>query len=283
MIKTVLIIISVLTLLFFAALYTGTFFTEEYVEDRVEELINIGVSPPKYFSEADLNDLPLNVRRYLRLAIDEGIKIPQFVRIKQKGVFKTDINSDWKDFSAEEYFSVNEPGFVWNAKIETTPFFWIQAIESYVNRSGSVIIKFLSSVNITGLTGNEIDISSLIRYYSEAVYFPAAFLNKNITWKYKSFNSSSAVFRVNDMKFTMNFFFDENGLIEKIESPDRFRTTKTGFQKTGYVVLFGDYKKLNGISVPSKAEFQWRLPGVDFTYAKFEIVSIDYDDPKLYE
>ncbi len=282
MIKTVLKIVLVLLILFFAALYTGTFFTEEYVEDQVESLTNIGLSPPEYFSEDELEGLPLNVQRYLRLSLEDGIQKPQFVRLKQKGLFKTDAESDWKKLSAEEYFSVNEPGFLWNARIQTSPFFWVQAIESYSNKSGSVLIKFLSSINITGLTGNEIDISALIRYYSEAIFFPAAFLDKNITWTYKDFNSSSAVFRVNDLKFTLNFYFDENGFVERIESPDKFRTTRTGFQKSVYVLSLSNYKKINGITVPTKAEVQWKLPGRDFTYGKFEIVGIDYDNPKIY-
>lgn len=281
MMKTVLKILLAITLLFFAAFYAGSFFTREYVKDNVEALTNIGISNPETFSHRELNEFPLNVQKYLKLSVEEGIEIPQFVKIKLKGHFKTDLKSEFKKLTAEEYFSVNKPGFVWNAKISASTFYWIRAVETYLGGSGSILIKLLSSINITELTGNEIDISSLIRYYSEAVLFPTVFLDNNISWTYKNPKHSSAVFRIDDMKFKMDFFFNRRGLIERVESSDRFRTTKTGFQKSVYAVNYSDYKKIDGFLIPTKIEVQWKLPANDFTYGIFKIVSIDYKNPTL--
>jgi len=41
--------------------------------------------------------------------------------------------------------------------------------------------------------------------------------------------------------------------------------------------LVESYKKINGVVIPTKGEVLWRLKDSDFSYAKFNVKTIDYN------
>ena len=49
-----------------------------------------------------------------------------------------------------------------------------------------------------------------------------------------------------------------------------------------WVIKVADYKELNNVIIPTTFEVLWRLEKGDFSYAKFNITEIEYDNPAIF-
>jgi hypothetical protein len=73
-------------------------------------------------TEEEVSVLPGIIQRWLRNSHIIGRAIPQRLHIVQKGSMRTDSSGNWMPFDAEQYFTIDPPGFVWNAHIHTGKF-----------------------------------------------------------------------------------------------------------------------------------------------------------------
>ncbi len=46
-------------------------------------------------------------------------------------------------------------------------------------------------------------------------------------------------------------------------------------------IPMSEYRKINGIKIPTKAEGVWKLNSGDFSYIKIEVTDVIYNDPSL--
>jgi len=130
----------------------------------------------KIFSFNDLEGLPEPVQRYFKYALRDGQENIRFVRLKQVGEFRMKENQSWMPIKAEQYFTTENPGFIWRVKFTMAPFIWIDGRDMYYQGKGNMLIKVLSTITVADAAGSEMDISSLIRFLAEAPWFPTALL-----------------------------------------------------------------------------------------------------------
>lgn len=71
-------------------------------------------SNAQIITERDLERLPEPVRRWLRHSHVVGSPLPTTVRLRQNGQFQM-AGRGWMPFAAEQYFTINPPGFLWKA------------------------------------------------------------------------------------------------------------------------------------------------------------------------
>ncbi|MCK5087746.1 MAG: hypothetical protein KAQ90_09510, partial [Melioribacteraceae bacterium] len=121
----IIVIIAVLILSLAGIFIGGTYFTNAFVEEEVSKLKASITYSEEYFSYSELRDLPFILQRYLKYSVKNGTKKPEFVRFKMKGEYKLKLDSEWMPITAEEYYSVNNPGFVWNAKLKIFGPIWM--------------------------------------------------------------------------------------------------------------------------------------------------------------
>ena len=84
-------------------------------------------------------------------------------------------------FKATESYTIDPPGFVW----ETAKCGWLPLLtvrDSYAGGKGSVRVKLAGLFPVIDAHGLEVDYSSAVRFLSEMVWFPSAFLLPNIAW-----------------------------------------------------------------------------------------------------
>ena len=63
--------------------------------------------------------LPSVVQKWLTVSGVSGSQEVTSVRLKQKGQMRLKPDAKWMEFSAEQYFNLNNPGFIWNTKVIT--------------------------------------------------------------------------------------------------------------------------------------------------------------------
>ena len=240
---------------------------------------SVDFAQKEIFSHQTLNDQPYLIQHFFSKVVGKNAEFPQFVTIKQKAEFKTDLNSDWFPMSADQYFTTEEPNFLWYSELETSKYFWINAIDSYIDGKGNMLIKFNSSITLADSWGIELDKSGLFRYISEAVYFPTKLLpSENLMWNVLDSNIAEIKFKHRDLSVVAKIFFNSDHTIEKIETFDKYRALDNGFQKSRYTVYFSKYAFLSdSFLVPTYMEVEWNLPSGPFKYGKFNIIDIVYE------
>ncbi|MBS3787339.1 hypothetical protein KGY79_03985, partial [Candidatus Bipolaricaulota bacterium] len=92
------------------------------VEKEVRELFEATVTgEPEAITEEDLSGLPEPVQRHLRYTGVVGRKKVNSVRLRQEGRFRQGEEGSWMDFKAEQYYTTEQPGFIWKTDMSFLP------------------------------------------------------------------------------------------------------------------------------------------------------------------
>jgi len=237
----------------------------------------------KTFSFNDIEGLPEPVQRYFKYALKDGQEHIKFVRLKQVGEFRMKENQSWMPIKAEQYFTTEDPAFIWRVKFTMAPFIWIDGRDMYYQGKGNMLIKILSTITVADATGSEMDISSLIRFLAEAPWFPTALLPSDyLEWKEIDSNSARAVIKDNGYTALGIFTFNEKGEIIKFVTNDRYMEADGKYFKEQWAGYYRNYQEIEGMKIPMEGEVEWNLSDKDLPYAKLKITDIQYNVTEKY-
>ena len=273
-------ILILLTVVFLFLFWGGSFFTKLSIDQSVNELRDsIDFSNKEYFVRSELENQPEIIKKYFQSVIVDSVLMPKFVTVKQTAQFKTDVNADWMPITATQYFTTKSANFLWNSEMQTSKFFWVNAIDSYINGKGNMLIKFNGSITVADSWGIELDKSGLFRYISEAVLFPTSLIpNENLKWDVLDSNTAEIKYSNKEISVVAKLFFDVSNRIYKIETFDKYRALESGYKKSLYTIYLSNYKTFdNSYTVPTYIEVEWDLKSGKFKYGKFTIDSILYE------
>ncbi len=278
--KKVLITVILITFALFAIFFSfGVFFTSNYIETQKEDLYEISQS--EKFTEIDsslITDLPIPVKKYFKYSILNDDLFPINAKVKQRAFYKTDQKSDFREFEAEQFYSINIPGFIWDAEFKIGSFLSSRAIDSYIDGKGNVQIKLLGGITISDQKNPAIDKSLLYRWLSEAVLFPTALLPGD-SLKWTAIDSTAALLQLrysgNSVSAEVNF--NPNGEIEKFVTEDRAYYTRSGYRSAVNTSYYSNYKTFGNFRVPTQITIEWSFENTSFEYAKINILNVQYD------
>ncbi len=278
--KIVFIIITVVSLVFLFFFWGGSLLTKYSIDSKITQLRDsTNFSDKDIFTYSQLDSLPPLLKTYFKTVLIDSVPKPNFISLAQTAQIKTDENSEWMQLDANEYFTTDQPNFLWDSKLQSSKFFWVQSIDSYINGKGNMLIKLNSSITISDTWSIEMDKSGLFRYISEALLFPSYLLpNKNLQWNILDSNIAEIKFTDDKNSVVCKVYFAEDGTINKMQTLDKYRTTNSGYMKTLYTIYYSNYKWLTKkYFVPTHFEVEWDLPEGNFRYGKFDITNITYE------
>lgn len=229
----------------------------------------------KKFSYQQLLGLPEPVHRYFKHVLKEGQPYISCVRLQHDGQFKTNLKKDWVNIKGEQYFTTEHPGFIWKG---TTSMF--VARDMYLANEGRLIATILSTINVVDVHGKEqYNESELLRWLAESVWFPTNLLpGRNLQWTPIDSLKAKLTFNYKDLSLVYHVKINDRGEIIEMETK-RYMDEK---RLETWICKMVDYKTINGIMIPTRAEVFWRLQEGDFSYAKFNVKNIEYDIPERY-
>ena len=224
------------------------------------------------YTSNQIKDLPLPVQRYFKYSLKENQPYVSYARLQHGGEFKASKN--WVSIKGEEYFTVEKPGFVWSGKV---PLF--SAKDVYIGGTGNLKVKLLSLIKIVDAKGQETNQGELLRWLGEAPLFPTALLpSENLKWEPIDNDSAKVIFTDKNLTIEGVFCFNEEGQITQFKTK-RYKDKTTLENFTGY---YGDYRTVDGMKVPFYLEATWNLESGDFSYAKFKVTKIEYNNPSKF-
>jgi Family of unknown function (DUF6920) len=224
----------------------------------------------------DLGEVPDPVRLYLRRAIPSGAPAPRLVRVHSRGEF---LAGRWRPFHAAQYFTVQPPAFVWDARIRLLPGVTILVRDSFRDGRGCMRGAALGAIPIVSAEGaGEIAVAALQRYLAEAVWFPLALLPENgVQWTALDRSRARATLAAGTVTASLEFTFGTDGMVREVFAPERVRAVGKRMVPTPWRGRHEEYRELGGWVIPTRAEVEWMLPGGPQPYWKGEITEVQHD------
>ncbi|MBC3787990.1 DUF6544 family protein [Spirosoma utsteinense] len=229
-----------------------------------------------------LMDLPAPVQQWLTRSGVVGKERIHTVRLRQHGRMRTTPGGRWMTAEAEQYFTVDQPGFIWKASIRLAPLVQLTGRDRYENGHGSMNIRLLSLIEVANARGPETDQGTLLRFLSEIIWFPSAALSPYIHWDALDSQSARATMHYGEVTASGIFRFTKQGDVSGFEA-QRYMEKNGQYTLETWTTTGSTYRTLaSGIRIPTEGAATWKLKTGDFTWYKLTIGSIDYNKPVLY-
>lgn len=115
----------------------------------------------------------------------------------------------------------------------------------------------------------------MMRYLSEMIWFPAAFLADNITFHAVDDTSARVTLTDHGRTATGTLVFDQEGRLTDFVAK-RYRTPDASSPEAWSTPITG-YGEYEGLRLPARGEAIYRLPGGDFEYIEVTLTGLHYD------
>jgi len=271
-----LITIGVILILFIIVSYVAKIIFDQNAEKEIKDFFTEVENTDEIVSQKDLENLPKNVQEWLKYSGVIGKRKITSVRLKQKAEMRLEKDKNWMKVNAEQYFKTKEPGFIWKANINMAPLIHISGRDKYENGKGNMLIKPLSLFTIADSKGKEVDQGSLLRYLAEMMWFPSAAINDYLMWEKIDEYSSKATMNYKDVIAEGIFTFNNKGEVINFQA-ERYGEFDGEYRLETWSIPVRDYKKFEGIKIPTKGNVTWKLDDGDFNWFNFVITEVEYN------
>lgn len=228
-------------------------------------------------TEEMLQKLPDSMKRYLEYTGVVGKPRVQTVRLKQVGKIRKDATQPWMNFEAKQYYSVNPPSFVWVAHMKIFGLPLIRVRDYYMEGRGNILVKALSLFTVADFGGEKMDQGAMMRYLNEMMWFPSAFLGKNISFESIDASSARVTLKDTDKSVTATMYFDDEGKLTNFIAP-RYRDMGNGkFELENWSTPIRGYGEFEGLRLPMKGVGVWNLREDDLEYIDVTITDLKYN------
>lgn len=253
-------------------------FNRDVKNDIEEMLASCSLDKKEILTENKISHLPLIVQKWLRNSGAVGKEMISTVRLKQNGHMKMKREQEkWYSSEAEQYFSVENPAFIWKVKVDMMPMVFFTGRDKFLDGKGSMLIKVLSLINVVKSSDDEkINQGTLQRYLGEIVWFPTAAVSPHIKWENVDSLKAKATMNYKGTDGSALFYFNENGDFVKF-SAMRYMGSGDKAVLKEWIITANEYQVFSRIKIPTKMEATWKLDTVDFTWYKLEVYDVEYN------
>lgn len=278
-----LVAVLALILITVAAVVTASALLNRRTDkEALEVLSTVPLEPREMIEQADLAGLPHCVQKWMERSGVVGKEKIRTVRLTQRGRMRLEEGKPWMPVEAVQYINVDEPGFVWKAKVKAAPLINLVGRDKYYQGHGSMQFRLLGLVPIVDARpGKEMDQSTLLRYLAEMIWYPTAALNDYITWEEIDAHSARATMTWQGVSASMVFRFnDEGDMVSSVAR--RYREVNGEFVLDDWGGVARGYKEFNGIRISNKSDVIWKYKTGDFNWLQIEVTDIDFNQKALY-
>jgi hypothetical protein len=235
---------------------------------------------PKRFDPHELENVPAPVRRYLGAVLEPGQPMIAAVDLRHAGTFRADDASErWSSFRSSQRTVTRRPGFVWDALIWMTPGVPIRVHDAYVAGEGILQAKLFGMLPVASTRGTpELAEGELMRFLAESTWYPTALLpSQGVEWKPVDDRAARVTLRDGAASVTLEFRFQEDGLIDTVRAEARGRGVGREVVPTPWLGRFWDYAVRDGARVPLQGEVAWVVEGKAEPYWRGRLTKLRYE------
>lgn len=227
-------------------------------------------------SESMLAGLPDPVQRYMLYTGVVGRQWINTVILKQSGRFRQALDRPWMPMAARQVYTIYPPSFVWEARFKVMGLPLLHARDEYKSGRGHMYGKLAGIKTVFDVRGEQLDQAALLRYLSEMIWFPTAFLGENITWQAVDDNSAEVHLEDADWNVSGRLYIDDEGKPTNF-STLRYREVNGEFSLDPWSTPITGYGKLAGLNLPTHGQAVWNLDSGDLIYVDLQIEEIKFN------
>lgn len=221
-------------------------------------------------------EAPPLIRKWLSRSGAEGKKI-NTVRLRQKGRMRTSPESKWMDFEAEQYVNLSRPGFVWTTEVKILPGLFLSGRDRLEGNKGSMKILLLALYPVVNEADNpKINSGTLIRFISECCWYPQIATDPHLKWTIIDDRSAAIEYTIEGITVKGSCSFTPEGDYHSFRAK-RFYGGGEEATEEEWVIAVKEWKKFQGVSVPSVCEVSWDLAKGRFHWLTLEVIELEYN------
>ena len=253
---------------------------ERRMASEIDALLGRARAPERRIIAAeDLERLPDPVKRWLRYSKVVGARVPTTVRLRQDGQFQMD-GRGWMPFTAEQYFTINPPAFLWKATFRMAPLLSVSGRDRYQAGEGNIEMRVISLVPVANKTGGGLNQGALLRFLGEMQWFPAAALADYIAWEAVDSQAARATMTYGGIAAPMMFTFGSDGRLIECTAT---RYNDSRGRNEQWVNRNDSDGEFAGMRVPVAGEARWEYESGPYPYIRWRITTIEHDRPNRFE
>ena len=241
-------------------------------------MLNQPINDDMVVTARRLDPLPAPVQRYMRWTGVVGQPWIRTAHVRQEGRFRLGADKPWMPMQAEQVFSVDPPGFVWRARVKMYGLPLLSARDSYRDGQGHMFGKAAGLITLFDDRSEKLTQGALIRYLSEMIWLPVAYLGYNVTWTAVDGHSADVTLSDHGRTASGRMFFDELGRPMTFEAM-RYQEKNGEYTLLPWHTPSHEYGLMGGLNIPVRGEVCWIMPEGKLTYGDFKIVSVEYNRP----
>ena len=183
-------------------------------------------------------------------------------------------------FAAEQYFTIEPPGFLWKAT------FWMAAVvrvtgrDQYRGGEGSIEMRLLSLIPVASKSGGGLNQGALLRFLGELQWFPAAALADYIAWETVDADSARATMTFGGISASMTFRFAPDGRVVECAA---MRYNDSRARNEPWINRNDSDSDFGGIRVPVTGEARWEYDSGPYPYIRWRITTIEVNRATRFE
>lgn len=247
--------------------------------DTDKLLAESSAAPQVVVTEEMLEGLPSPVQRYLRYAGIVGKPMARIIHVKQKGTMQPSAKGGRIPLEAEQWYTVQPPGFVWDGMMHVGPLPVARARDEYFNGRGNMLVRAGATFTVVDSKGEEMDQGEMMRYLSEMIWFPSAFLLDTISFEPVDDASARVTLTNGGRSVTGTMYFDQEGRLTNFVA-ERYRMVGGAYELCTWSTPTTEYGVLAGLNLPVRGKAVWNLPDGDLEYIDATISALEYDAPE---
>jgi hypothetical protein len=266
-------------ILFVAIGELGNFYFDNMVEKEVAFIYqqpSTSSFPDKPI--ASLEKFPPIVQKWLLSSGTMKEAAIKKVFLKQKGSLKTSPSGEWMPFTAEQWFNISPPSFIWKSDVSMWGPLYFLGRDKLFEGKGSMLIKLNAIVPVVNSKNDpKIDEATMQRYMAEICWFPSAAMEPYFQWESVDELTAKASMTIDDKTVFGQFNFSPEGDLVSFETKRYMGQGKNASLEI-WQIHNSSFKIFNGIRIPNKSEVFWKLADGDFQWLQLEISEIYYND-----
>lgn len=225
-----------------------------------------------------INRLPEPVQRYMHWTGVVGKPWIRTARVRQEGKFRLGADRPWMPMKAEQVYTIDPPGMEWRARFKMFGLPLFRANDSYRDGQGHMFGKAAGLFTLFDDRSEKLTLGTQIRYLSEMIWFPIAYLGDHITWTAIDDRSADVALTDHGRTVSGRMFFDEFGRPVTFETM-RYREMNGEYVLAPWHTPNLEYGQRGGLNIPVRGEVYWIMPEGKLTYGDFKIIEVEYNRP----
>lgn len=261
--------------------FAGRSAWKQYVAEKLSSIKSVVIEKKQYVDlEKETQGLPLSVKRYFYLVLQNGAPIINKASVTQAGGFRVKPEmKEWSQMNAEQVFSTNPRGMIWDARISIVSGINIAVCDSYVSGRGEMKGGLLAAFPFFYQSNKkELDEGALLRFLAESVWFPTALLpSQGVVWKEIDPLRAEATISDSGISVSLEFQFNKRGEIISAFTPARYREVSGEYVATPWKGYYANYSKYKSYWIPKEAKVEWHLEDQVYSYWKAALIDVQYE------